>query len=64
MDGGVYERVIGRPKKADSKNRFVKVRLDEGDYGILCDIRNKCGDDFSKTIRTALRLYYHLRIKK
>ena len=47
----------------NTKSKVVHFRLSKDEYDMLVAISNEFGDNFSKILRTALRLYYHMRFE-
>jgi uncharacterized protein (DUF4415 family) len=59
------DKIVGRPKKENAKDKVVHVRLDEDDFGMILDVSTDTGESYSDIMRKALRFYYRLgRIHK
>ena len=50
----------GRPKKDNTRDHQVKVRLSGDELGMILDRVNRTGDSYSGVMRKALRFYYRM----
>ena len=57
MDDAEMKRGRGRPKKDNSKQRFLNVRLDEDDHETLDFIMEFTDMTKSQIVREAIRFY-------
>lgn len=57
MNGVEVKRGRGRPKKENSKQRFLNVRLDEDDHETLDFIMEFTDMTKSQIVREAIRFY-------
>lgn len=51
---------VGRPRKAGARSRYIKIRLNDEEYGMVLHLLANGGGSYSNIFRAALRLYYHM----
>lgn len=57
-------KILGRPKKAKTKDTKITTRFGEDEFGMILDVSMDTGENYSDIIRKAVRYWYRFGYRR